>query len=92
MIDRKKPTDGRDTNMTLTSGKTQNLSNNRRETLREKQEKRTSKQELCNKLDSLERNKSVSPSRVSRLYAMLQSADKGAKMLGSSQKNQHHYF
>ena len=61
---------------------------NKRETMREKQERRTSKQELCKRLKSLEPDKSLSPDRVSRLYAMLQSTDKGASILSqNTQKN-----
>ena len=71
------------------------LSNNtkhtsqRRDNLKDKKDRRTSKQELCSRLYSLEGNNSPSPDRVSRLYAMLQSTDKGVNRL---RQNQRLYF
>lgn len=63
------------------------MSRNRKQTIRDKNDTRRSKQELCNKLSSLERNPTSNDDRVSRLYAMLQSTDKGANRIGKHSKN-----
>ena len=47
------------------------MSISKRQTTKDKQDQRRLKQDLCTKLQSLEKNTSSSPDRVSRLYAML---------------------
>ena len=59
----------------------------KKESQEEKKDRRTSKQELCLKLDSVEPNASKSPDRIHRLYALLQSTGKGASRFGKASKD-----
>lgn len=45
---------------------------------------------LCDQLKKMEKSNSPSPSRISRLYAMLQSSDKGVNRL--NRKHSKNYF
>ena len=71
---------------TSNNGATNTSVQAKRETMREKQDRRTMKQELCSRIDTLE-SRSPQNDRVSRLYAMLQSSDKGATRLNRNAKN-----
>ena len=74
---------GRDTSFTRGSQKSQK--SRASNSIRNQKEHRTSKQDLCQRLGRLEGNRSPSPTRIARLYAMLQSTDKGAARLDHKQ-------
>ena len=64
------------------------MSKNAGESRQTRQSKKANKQELCHILDTLDTRKIDigSPDRLSRMYALLQTADKGANRLGSNPK------
>ena len=75
---------GRETEL---SKQTTALQRTAKEAQEERKERRTSKRELCLKLDTMEPNSSKSPDRIHRLYALLQSTGKGASRLDNKAKN-----